>query len=45
MSDKSEQLILVFVTFNQTIIDVLFVLQPEGGKNYLDKREIFPYHF
>ncbi|RNA00740.1 SPRY domain-containing 3, partial [Brachionus plicatilis] len=30
-NDKSEQLILVFVTFNESIIDVLFVLQPEGG--------------
>ena len=29
--DKSEQLCLVFVMFNQTIIDALFVLQPEGG--------------
>lgn len=31
LNDKYEQLILVFVTYNETIIDVLFVLQPEGG--------------
>lgn len=29
--DKAEQLCLVFVMFNKTIIDGLFVLQPEGG--------------
>ena len=29
--DRSEQLVLVFVTLNDSIIDVLFVLQPEGG--------------
>jgi hypothetical protein len=27
----SEQLVLVYVTFNDAIVDVLFVLQPEGG--------------
>ena len=30
-SDKAEQLALVYVTFNDSIVDVLFVLQPEGG--------------
>jgi hypothetical protein len=29
--DKAEQLCLVFVMFNKSIIDALFVLQPEGG--------------
>lgn len=29
--DRAEQLVLVFVTLNDAIIDVLFVLQPEGG--------------
>ncbi|CAF4314700.1 unnamed protein product, partial [Adineta steineri] len=29
--DKIEQLCLVFVMFNNKIIDALFVLQPEGG--------------
>ena len=31
VNDKAEQLVLVYVTFNDAIIDVLFVLQPEGG--------------
>ncbi len=31
MNDKAEQLVLVYVTFNDAIVDVLFVLQPEGG--------------
>ena len=31
MNDKAEQLALVFVTLNESIVDVLFVLQPEGG--------------
>jgi hypothetical protein len=30
-NDKREQLALVYVTFNDAIVDVLFVLQPEGG--------------
>ncbi|CAF0900115.1 unnamed protein product [Rotaria sp. Silwood1] len=29
--DKAEQLCLVYVMFNKLIVDVLFVLQPEGG--------------
>ena len=29
--DKAEQLCLVFVIFNKSIVDALFVLQPEGG--------------
>ncbi|CAF3406424.1 unnamed protein product [Rotaria sp. Silwood1] len=29
--DKAEQLCLVFVMFNRSIVDALFVLQPEGG--------------
>ena len=29
--DKAEQLCLVYVMFNKIIVDVLFVLQPEGG--------------
>ncbi len=29
--DKAEQLCLVYVMFNRLIVDVLFVLQPEGG--------------
>lgn len=29
--DRAEQLCLVFVVFNKVIVDVLFVLQPEGG--------------
>jgi hypothetical protein len=29
--DRTEQLCLVFVIFNKTIIDGLFVVQPEGG--------------
>jgi len=29
--DKAEQLCLVFVMFNNVIVDALFVLQPEGG--------------
>lgn len=31
VNDKAEQLVLVYVTFNDAIVDVLFVLQPEGG--------------
>jgi hypothetical protein len=31
LDDKAEQLALVFVTYNSSIVDVLFVLQPEGG--------------
>lgn len=31
VQDGSEQLVLVFVTLNESIIDVLFVVQPEGG--------------
>ncbi|CAF3928592.1 unnamed protein product [Rotaria magnacalcarata] len=30
-NDKAEQLCLVFVMFNKSIVDALFVLQPEGG--------------
>ena len=30
-NDKCEQLVLLFVTYNSAIVDVLFVLQPEGG--------------
>ena len=30
-NDKAEQLCLVFVMFNKSIADTLFVLQPEGG--------------
>lgn len=29
--DMAEQLCLVYVMFNRIIVDVLFVLQPEGG--------------
>ena len=29
--DKAQQLCLVYVMFNKIIVDVLFVLQPEGG--------------
>lgn len=31
MNDKAEQLALVYVTLDDAIVDVLFVLQPEGG--------------
>ncbi|CAF5211504.1 unnamed protein product, partial [Rotaria magnacalcarata] len=31
VDDKAEQLCLVYVMFNKLIVDVLFVLQPEGG--------------
>lgn len=31
LNDKAEQLVLVFVTYNETIVDLLFLLQPEGG--------------
>ena len=31
VDDKAEQLCLVYVMFNEVIVDVLFVLQPEGG--------------
>lgn len=31
VSDKAEQLALVYVTLDDSIVDVLFVLQPEGG--------------
>lgn len=31
ISDKAEQLALVYVTLDESIVDVLFVLQPEGG--------------
>jgi hypothetical protein len=30
-SDKAEQLVLVYVTYNDSIVDALFLLQPEGG--------------
>jgi hypothetical protein len=29
--DKAEQLVLVYVTYNDNIVDALFLLQPEGG--------------
>ena len=31
VSDKEKQLALVYVTLDDSIVDVLFVLQPEGG--------------
>lgn len=31
VNDKAEQLVLVYVTLDESIVDVLFVLQPEGG--------------
>ena len=31
LNDKAEQLILVYVTYNDAIVDLLFLLQPEGG--------------
>jgi hypothetical protein len=37
VNDTSEQLVLVYVTFNEAIVDVLFVLQPEGGFHPLGK--------
>jgi hypothetical protein len=31
LNEKAEQLVLVYVTFNDSIVDLLFLLQPEGG--------------
>ena len=31
LNDKAEQLVLVYVTYNDAIVDLLFLLQPEGG--------------
>ncbi len=31
VNDKTEQLVLVYVTYNDNIVDALFLLQPEGG--------------
>ena len=30
-NDKDEQLVLLYVTYNESIVDALAVLQPEGG--------------